>query len=92
MNRFPWGTLALLLPAYTLLGGILSGFIYPWGILLFALGWITLRILVFIAPDLNLENWLYRCFRSNTLGFTTLVIAAALVSIVVIWLHIFYNY
>lgn len=88
MNRFPWGSPILLLLAYIMVGYALSKFFYPWGILLFVVGWVALRIIVLVSPKPKLKHWLYCYFGSDTTNLTGLAIVAALVSIVLVWLHI----
>jgi hypothetical protein len=88
-ERFPLGTVVLLLLTYIVLGSTLAQFSHPWTALLLVVGWIILRTLVLIFPRLSLQKWVFRAFGSDALGFTLLVIAVALVSIVITWIHFF---
>ncbi len=86
---FPWISLTLLACAYIILGLFLAEIFRIW------MGWVLAFIgvlfvaMIFTFPKLNIERQLSRWLRSDTSALILLILFAALVSVILLWLHIF---
>ncbi|MBI4780665.1 MAG: hypothetical protein HY785_05015 [Oscillatoriophycideae cyanobacterium NC_groundwater_1537_Pr4_S-0.65um_50_18] len=88
-KQLPWATLALLLSAYAILGMFLAELPNVWLSWEIAIATVFLVTIVFAHPRFNREWWLSNGLRSDVFAFAVMAIAAALVSVVLLWLHIF---
>lgn len=88
-KMFPWAALTCLFFAYAVVGMFLADLLKGW------LGWalpiagIFLVTIVFTLPQFKFEQQFSRWLRSDTGAFVLLVVMAALLSVVLLWLHIF---
>ncbi len=89
LRRFPWRSAFLLLLAYTVFGKFLCTFVHPQLVWPFAIAWGLLLAVLFMDPLTGIRSFLTRWFQSDTVAFTTLIMAAALVSILLNWLKVF---
>ncbi len=85
----PWAALLLLLSAYALLGTDLANLPVVWLHWAMAIIGMFLVTIMFSRPQFSIDRWLSRGVRSNVFVFTLLVVSAALVSVILLWLHIF---
>lgn len=85
----PWAALLLLLSAYALLGIYLANLPVVWLNWAMAIVGAFLVTIMFSRPQLGIERWLSRGLRSDLFAFALLVVSAALVSVILLWLHIF---
>ncbi|HEY9626771.1 MAG TPA: hypothetical protein V6C84_05675 [Coleofasciculaceae cyanobacterium] len=88
-KKFPWVILTLLLSAYAILGMFLAELPIVWLSWEIAIVAVFLVTVVFAHPRFNIERWLSNGLRSDVFAFALMAIAAALVSVVLLWLHIF---
>jgi hypothetical protein len=86
---FPWAALVLLLSAYSTLGMFLAEFPLTWVHWTLAIAGVVLVTTVFTLPQFQLKQWFWPWLRSDISAFILLVVAAALVSVMLLWLHIF---
>ncbi len=88
-RMFPWAALTLLLSAYIMLGLFLAKLPIAWLSWTLAIAGIFLVTIVFTLPQLKFERQFSRWLRSDTGAFVLLVVMAALLSVVLLWFHIF---
>lgn len=86
---FPWAALTLLLSAYIMLGLFLAKLPIAWLSWTLAIAGIFLVTIVFTLPQFKFERQFSRSLRSDTGAFVLLVVMAALLSVVLLWLHVF---
>jgi len=85
----PWAALLLLLSAYALLGTYLASLPVVWLNWAMAIVGVFLVTIMFTHPQFGIDRWLARGLRSDVFAFALLVVSAALVSVILLWLHIF---
>ncbi|HEY9896653.1 MAG TPA: hypothetical protein V6D34_14795 [Candidatus Sericytochromatia bacterium] len=86
---FPWVPLVLLLSAYSTVGMFLAEFPLTWVNWTLAIAGVFLVTMVFTFPQFQPKREFSRWLRSDTSAFILLVVAAALLSVMLLWLHIF---
>jgi len=85
---FPWATLTCLFFAYAVMGMFLADSLNGWLGWALAIAGVFLVTLLFTHPQFKTERW-FKGLRSEVFAFTLLAGCAALVSVVLVWLHIF---
>lgn len=89
-KMIPWAALLFLLSAYALLGTYLANLPVVWLNWSMAIVGVFLVTIIFSSrPQFSIERWLSKGVRADVFAFTLLVVSAALVSVVLLWLHIF---
>ncbi len=88
-KMLPWAALALLLFAYSTIGMFLAEFSIAWFSWALAIGGAFLVTMVFTFPQFQLKREFSRWLQSDIGAFILLVIASALLSVMLLWLHIF---
>jgi hypothetical protein len=89
IRLFPWVALILLLSASAVLGLFLAKLPNTWISWNMAIFGVLLVAIVSTHPHLDIGRWLSSKLQSDVFTFTLLAIIAALVSIILLWLHIF---
>lgn len=84
-----WTALILLTSAYTLLGSFLAGFSVTWLSLSTAIAAALLITIVLSFPQFIMRRRIIQWLGANTSAFILLIVSAALVSVILLWLHIF---
>lgn len=88
-KTFPWAALILLLSAYSTAGMFLAEFPFTWVNWTLAIAGVFLVTMVFTFPQFQSKQWFWHWLRSDTSAFILLVVAAALLSVMLLWIHIF---
>lgn len=86
---FPWVALILLASAYIMLGLFLAELSIGWFNWVVAIIGVLLVTIVFTFPQFGIERQISKWLRSDTSAFILLIVSAALVSVILLWLHIF---
>ncbi|HEY9656037.1 MAG TPA: hypothetical protein V6C50_11150 [Crinalium sp.] len=81
--------MVLLLSAYSTVGMFLAEFPLTWVNWTLAIAGAFLVTMVFTFPQFQPKQWFSHLLRSDTSAFILLVVAAALLSVMLLWLHIF---
>ncbi|MBD2036735.1 hypothetical protein H6F76_17135 [Leptolyngbya sp. FACHB-321] len=88
-KTFPWAALILLFSAYSTVGMFLAEFPFIWVNWTLAIAGVFLVTMVFTFPQFQSKQWFSHWLRSDTSAFILLVVAAALLSVMLLWIHIF---
>lgn len=86
---FPWAALILLVSAYIMLGLFLAELSIGWVNWVLAIVGVLLVTVVFTLPQFDVERQISKWLRSDTSAFILLIVSAALVSVILLWLHVF---
>lgn len=86
---FPWAALTCLFFAYAVMGIFLADLLKGWLGWALAIAGVFLVTLLFTHPQFNTKRWFSKGLRSEIFAFTLLAGCAALVSVMLVWLHIF---
>ncbi len=86
---FPWGALILLVSAYIMLGLFLGELPLGGVNWVLAIVGVLLVTIVFTSPQFDIEQQISKWLRSDTSAFILLIVSAALVSVILLWLHVF---
>jgi hypothetical protein len=88
-NHLPWLSLLLLFGNYALMGRLLAHGAYSTEVTCFLVAGSFAIALIYLHPLADLSRFVQRWFSSDTLAFTTFVIIAATVSIMLNWFKLF---
>jgi hypothetical protein len=97
-KKFPILSLSLLLTAYISFGWLLSDPKYPeiryYGVaisvpMVFAIAWIWIICSLFINPLTSFSRFVIRWFKSDTVAFLSIFMAALFASFILFWLQLF---
>jgi hypothetical protein len=88
-NHLPWLSLLLLFGNYALMGRLLAHGAYSIEVTCFLVAGSFAIALIYLHPLADLSRFVQRWFSSDTLAFTTFVIIAATVSILLNWFKLF---
>jgi hypothetical protein len=88
-RQLPWLSLLLLFGNYALLGHLLSHGAYSFEVACFLVAGSFLVALLYLHPLADLSRFVRRWFASDAIAFSTFVIIAALVSILLNWFQLF---
>ncbi|MGI0494124.1 hypothetical protein ACN4EG_20255 [Alkalinema pantanalense CENA528] len=89
VKQFPWGSIFLLLGAYTAFGKFLTETADPSTSFWIAAIWAFILAIFFVHPLTNIGRFLNGRFQSDAVAFTSLVGLAAMASILLNWFKIF---
>jgi len=86
---FPWAALTFLFFAYAVMGIFLADLRNDWLGWALAVAGVFLVTMLFTHFQFKTERWFSKGLRSEVFAFTLLAGCAALVSVMLVWLHIF---
>ena len=88
-KRLPWAALLCLLAAYAMSGKFLAELPVVWLDWEIAIIGVLVAAMMHIRSPFHIKQWFAKSLRSDILALALLTIAAALLSVVLLWLHIF---
>jgi hypothetical protein len=88
-HHLPWLSLLLLFGNYALMGRLLAHGAYSTEVTCFLVAGSFAVALIYLHPLADLSRFVRRWFSSDTLAFSTFVIIAATVSILLNWFNLF---
>lgn len=86
---FPWAALTCLFFAYAVMGMFLADLLKGWLGWALAIAGVFLVTLLSTYPQFKTERWFSKGLRSEVFAFILLAGCAALVSVMLVWFHIF---
>jgi len=88
-KMFPWTALTCLFFTYAVMGIFLADLLNGWLGWALAIAGLFLVTMLSTHPQFNTGQWFSKGLRSEVFAFTLLAGCAALVSIMLVWFHIF---
>jgi asparagine N-glycosylation enzyme membrane subunit Stt3 len=88
-KKLPWFSLLLLLVAYSTLGWVLHDAETPWYLWILVVFAIFLLLELLTAPRKRVQIYTMNLLKSDWAIFAASVLAAFLVAIALVWLHVF---
>jgi hypothetical protein len=89
LKCFPWFSIVLLLASYATFGKFVISELHTWIAFAAAAVWGLVLAVMMINPLRGIRRMLTRWFKSDTVAFTSIVGAAAFMSILLNWFRLF---